>query len=47
MDILNNDIDSSEYIISKSDILVSQFEIPMKVIEKGFKIAKNIIKLQY
>ncbi len=42
MDILNNDIDSSEDIISKSDILVSQFEIPMKTIERGFKIAKKL-----
>ncbi|MBV4439688.1 ribokinase [Clostridium tyrobutyricum] len=45
MDILNNDIDSSEDIISKSDILVSQFEIPMKTIERGFKIAKKYNKI--
>ncbi|WP_039657308.1 ribokinase [Clostridium tyrobutyricum] len=45
MDILNNDIDSSENIISKTDILVSQFEIPIKTIERGFKIAKKYNKI--
>lgn len=41
MDISDNDVDNVENVILNVDILVAQFEVPIEIVERAFKIAKK------